>query len=135
MKKTITIDAECENLQVVQDALAPVIHGCPFSTAVHMDLEIAVEEIFLNVASYAYAPESGQITIEAEADEQGIVIRFMDSGIPFDPLQTPEPDVDAPWQERRIGGLGLFMVKQRMDAMAYEYRDGHNILSIRKAVS
>lgn len=135
MKKTITIDAVCENLHVVQESLQPVLLDCPFSPGVRMDLEIAVEEIFLNVASYAYAPEKGQVTIEAETDERGIALAFIDSGAPFNPLETPEPDVNASWKERRIGGLGLYMVRQRMDSMEYEYQDGHNILRIRKSVA
>ena len=135
MKKTITIDALCENLHAVQESLAPVLDDCPFSPGVRMDLEIAVEEIFLNVASYAYAPEKGQITIEAETDEQGIVLSFMDRGAPFNPLDLSEPDVNASWKDRRIGGLGLFMVRKRMDSMEYERRDGYNVLSIRKSVT
>ncbi len=135
MKKTITVDAVCENLQAVQESLAPVLLDCPFSPGVRMDLEIAVEEIFLNVASYAYAPGTGQVTIEAETDGQGIVITFIDSGTPFNPLETPEPDVNVPWQERKVGGLGLFMVRQRMDAMEYERRDGCNVLCIRKSAA
>lgn len=135
MKKAITVDATCENLHVVQELLTPVLDECPFSAGVRMDLEIAVEEIFLNIASYAYAPGMGQAIIEAEADDKGIAIAFMDSGTPFNPLETPEPDVNAPWQDRRIGGLGLFMVRQRMDSVEYEYLDGRNILRIRKAVA
>ena len=135
MKKAITIDAVCENLHAVQRSLLPVLNDCPFSPGVRMDLEIAVEEIFLNIASYAYAPDQGQVTIEAETDEQGIAIAFIDSGKPFNPLQQPVPDVSAPWYARRVGGLGLFMVRQKMDAVEYEYRDGCNVLSIRKTVA
>ncbi len=135
MEKTITVDAVRENLQIVQESLEPVLLDCPFSMGTRMDLEIAVEEIFLNVASYAYAPGTGQVTIEAKTDEQGIVITFIDSGTPFNPLETPEPDVNAPWQDRKIGGLGLFMVKKRMDSMEYERREGCNILHIRKFVA
>ncbi len=135
MEKTITVDAVCENLQIVQESLEPVLQDRPFSAGVRMDLEIAVEEIFLNVASYAYAPEKGQITIEAETDEKGIVITFIDSGAPFNPLETPEPDVNAPWQDRKIGGLGLFMTRKRMDSMEYERREDRNILRIRKSVA
>lgn len=135
MKKTITVDAICDNLHVVQESLAPVLLDLPFSAGVRMDLEIAVEEVFLNVSSYAYAPGKGQVTVEAETDEQGIMITFKDSGTPFNPLETAEPDVNASWQDRRIGGLGLFMVKQRMDSIEYEYRDACNILRIRKSVA
>ena len=135
MKKVITIDAVCDNLHVAQESLAPVLDDCPFSPGVRMDLEIAVEEVFLNISSYAYAPETGQITIEAETDKQGIVLTFIDRGVPFNPLETPEPDVNASWQDRRVGGLGLFMIRKRMDSMEYEHRDGCNILRIRKAVA
>ena len=101
---------------------------------VQMQIDIAVEEIFVNVAHYAYTPNVGKVKIRLEkpADSTGVDITFIDSGIPYDPLAKPDPDVTLSAEERQIGGLGIFMVKKSMDSMLYEYTDGQNILTMRK---
>ena len=88
----------------------------------------------MNIAHYAYAPGTGSATIhfEARTDPKRAVITFTDSGIPYDPLSRPDPDVTLSAEERQIGGLGIFMVKKSMDDIWYEYRDGHNVLTIVK---
>lgn len=134
MKKEITVDAVLENLHPVQGFIEPFLLSCPFSPKARMDLEMAVEEIFLNIASYAYAPETGKAVITAETNGQELVITFTDSGKPFDSLAKQDPDVKTPWQNRQVGGLGIFMVKQTMDAVEYERRGEQNVLRIRKAV-
>ncbi len=133
MRKEITVDAVRENLHPVQEALAPVLLTCAFSPLVRMDIEIAVEEIFLNIASYAYGQETGRVVITAETDEKGIAITFADWGVPFDPLAKQDPDVTAAWKDRKIGGLGIFMVRQKMDSVEYERRGDQNVLRIFKA--
>ena len=72
------------------------------------------------------------VRVETEADPTTAVITFIDSGTPFDPLQKADPDVTLDAEEREIGGLGIFLVKKSMDEITYEYKDGHNILRIRK---
>ena len=105
---------------------------CPFK--VQMQIDIAVEEIFVNIASYAYAPDTGKATIkiESDTDEPQVKIIFIDQGVPYDPLKKQDPDVTLSADEREIGGLGIFMVKKSMDDMFYEYKDGQNILTIVK---
>lgn len=88
----------------------------------------------MNIASYAYAPEKGRATVRVEVaqDPVTVTITFLDHGMPYDPLAKEDPDVALPAQERGIGGLGVFLVKKTMDDVTYEYKDGQNILRIKK---
>ena len=98
-----------------------------------MQIDIAVEELYVNIASYAYAPATGPATLQVELEEGGVAaITFIDEGVPYDPLAKPDPDVTLSAEERQIGGLGIFMVKKSMDSMDYARRDGKNMLRIRK---
>ena len=99
-----------------------------------MQIDIAAEEIFVNIAHYAYTPGTGEATIcvELYQDPSAIEITFIDQGVPYDPLAKPDPDVTLSAKERKIGGLGIFMVKKSMDEVRYEYLDGCNVLTIKK---
>lgn len=107
-------------------------YGCPMN--ILMQVTLAVEEIFVNIASYAYDPEVGPAVIRVEVNEDPleVVITFIDRGKPYDPLQSADPDISLSAEEREIGGLGIFMVKQTMDDVQYEYSQGRNILRIVK---
>ena len=103
---------------------------CPMRTV--MQITVAVEEVFANIASYAYPEGGGNAFISIAADGHKAVIRFVDTGIPFNPLEKVDPDVTLPAEQREIGGLGIFMVKKTMDDILYQ-RDGQkNILTIMK---
>ncbi len=93
---------------------------------------VAVEEIFVNIASYAYPEGGGFALIRIEADEHTAVIRLMDMGIPFNPLEKPDPDVTLPAEQREAGGLGIFMVKKTMDNVLYQREGQKNILILMK---
>ena len=132
--KELRIEATLENLDNV---LAFVDAGleekdCPIK--VQMQLDVAVEELYVNIAHYAYAPGTGQAVIEFDYNEDtGIVkITFKDSGTPFDPTAKADPDTTLSAAERQIGGLGIYMAKKSTDEMSYEYKDNMNILSIFK---
>ena len=132
--KELTIEAAIGNLNqvlgFVDEQLETV--DCPIKD--QMKIDVAVEEIFVNIASYAYAPGSGTATIQVDFEQNplSVVISFTDSGIPYDPLEKDDPDVSLSLQEREIGGLGIFMVKKSMDEMTYRYINGRNVLRIRK---
>ena len=134
--KELIIEAKRENLTEVQAFVDEQLEevGCPMAAQISID--IAVEELFVNIASYAYAPGVGSVTIRVEILEnpRTVVITFIDSGVPYDPLAKADPDVTLSAEERGIGGLGIFMVKKSMDDMVYEYENGQNILSIKKAI-
>lgn len=105
---------------------------CPIK--IQMQLDIAVEEIFVNVAHYAYHPDVGEVEIKVEITEnpKAAVITFLDSGKPFNPLEKPDPDITLSLEERKVGGLGIFMVKKTMDDVKYEFVNGHNCLELTK---
>lgn len=130
----IAVEAVTDNLREVIGIIEEDLEkaGCPMKE--QMQITVAVEEIFVNVASYAYAPGKGNVRIRRELlkDPDGIAITFIDSGVPYNPLEKDDPDTTLSAEERQIGGLGIYMVKQSMDDMKYEYREGENILTLVK---
>ena len=125
----LIIEAVLENLDMVLDFVNEKIEDCP--AKIQNQIRIAVDEIFSNIARYAYHPESGGAAVRIVVSED-IIIEFEDSGVAYDPLAKTDPDVSLPAEEREIGGLGLFLVKNLMDSVEYR-RDGNkNVLTIRK---
>ena len=129
-----TFDAVLDQLD---DVLAFVdeqldLIDCPMKS--RMQVQIAAEEIFVNIASYAYQPGTGKadILVETVKDPRSVTLTFKDRGVPYDPLAKEDPDISLSAEDRPIGGLGIFMTKKSMDEMKYEYRDGQNVLTIRK---
>ena len=108
--------------------------GCPVKA--QMQIDVAAEEIFVNIAHYAYAPDRGKavVRVEVSGDPVTVSLTFIDHGVPYDPLLREDPDVTLPAEERQIGGLGVFLVKQTMDDVNYVYRDGKNILTLKKGL-
>ena len=104
---------------------------------VQMQIDVAVEEIFVNIASYAYEGKDGQaeIRFDFRAEDSTAVITFIDQGAPFDPLAKEDPDTGLSAEERQIGGLGIFIVKKSMDKVLYKYEDGCNILTLEKVIT
>ncbi|MCR4715836.1 MAG: ATP-binding protein [Lachnospiraceae bacterium] len=131
---TITIDATDDAMDPVQDFIKDKLlsYGC--EKKILLQIRLAVEEIFVNIISYAYRPEVGKAEIECEVSENPMIvtIQFMDSGKPFDPLAYDDADVSGQMFIEREGGFGIHLVKNTMDSVDYEYREGKNILKIRK---
>lgn len=134
--KDITVNATLDNLEVVQDFVRGELESQECSMKIMMQIEIAVEEIYVNIVHYAYNPTVGEATIRCEVtdDPMQVTIQFLDSGMPFDPLAKEDADITLSAEERNIGGLGIFMVKQSMDEVNYEYKDGKNVLTIKKVL-
>ena len=105
-------------------------HDCPPKAQTQLD--IAVDELFTNIASYAYGMETGEVVIEVHFPDGFAEITFRDWGTPYNPLERPDPDVTLPVEKREIGGLGIYMVKKSMDAVSYRYEGGQNILTVRR---
>ena len=132
--KELNVTADKKNLDkviaFVDEQLE--VHDC--APKIQMQVDIAVEELFVNIANYAYSPESGGATVRVEIKEHplSVEITFIDNGVPYDPLAKPDPDVTLSAEERDIGGLGIYMVKKSMDNISYEYKEGRNILKIEK---
>ena len=130
----LTVQAQVEHLDQVMAFVDAQLEQMDCSMKAQMQIDVAVEEIFVNIASYAYAPETGKATIRIERDGngRGVTVEFEDSGVPFDPLAKPDPDVTLSAEERKIGGLGIYMVKKSMDQVQYRHENGKNILTLRK---
>ena len=122
-------DEELHRIQgLIEDQLSEA--ACPES--VRIAILIAVEEIFVNIAHYAYEGQSGEAVVLFETSAHRFEVTFKDHGIPYDPLAKEDPDITLSAQERSIGGLGIFMVKETMDQVSYENRDGWNIFKMSK---
>ena len=130
----LTVDAKTENLDDVIDFIDSYLEewGCSMKT--QTQINIAVEEIFVNIAHYAYGTRSGKakITITRKGDDAEIT--FIDSGTPYNPLEKPDPDVTLSAEERDIGGLGIYIVKKSMNSVSYDYINGQNILTLSKNI-
>ena len=136
MANEINVKASLENLQEVIAFVDGFVEELGASMKAQMQIDVAVEEIFVNIASYAYAPDTGDavISVETDNEKKQVLITFKDSGVPYNPLEKEDPDVTLSADERGIGGLGIFMVKKSMDDMRYERKDGCNVLTIVKGV-
>ncbi len=132
--KELTIDAKTENLSRVLEFVDEELEKSGCSMRSMMQMDIAVEEIFVNIANYAYTPESGKAVIRVDTanDPNRVTVIFKDTGTPYDPLAKEDPDITLSSEERKIGGLGIYMAKKSVDDIKYEYKNGENILSIRK---
>ena len=132
--KDLTIEATTENIDAVTDFVNSQLEELDCSLKIQSQVDIAIDELFGNIAHYAYNPETGYATVQVEVTEEPltVVITFIDDGVPYDPLAKDDPDTSLSAEERQIGGLGIYMVKKTMDDISYEYKDGRNILKIRK---
>lgn len=134
--ETLIIEAKTDKLDQVLNFIRIKLEKQKCPVRILRQIEVAAEEIFVNIARYAYESGVGNAGIQVEV-EQGplrVAITFMDHGVPYDPLQNEDPDMALSAEERQIGGLGIYMVKKSMDDVCYEYQDGKNILTIRKNI-
>lgn len=134
--KELTLAATVENIPVVTDFINEQLEALDCSMKAQPQIDIAIDEIFGNIAHYAYPSGTGEATVRLEvpADARTVLITFIDAGVPFDPLKNEDPNTGLPAEERDIGGLGIFMVKKSMDKVSYAYRDSKNMLTIQKAL-
>ena len=134
--KELKIEAAVERLDEVLAFIDAELEArdCPMKA--QMQIDVAAEEMFVNIASYAYAPGHGEalIQIETDPDTRVFSVTLIDSGIPYDPLKKAGPDVTLSAEERGIGGLGIYMVKKSMDAVSYRRENGQNIFRMEKKI-
>ena len=132
----ITVTAIIENIPVVEEFVDKWLeqYDCPLKA--QMQINVAVDELFTNISSYAYNPDVGPATVRVEVCQEplSVIITFIDNGVPYNPLEAEAPDIGLSAEDRPIGGLGIYMVKKTMDGISYEYKDGRNILSIKKNI-
>ncbi|MBO4509830.1 MAG: ATP-binding protein [Lachnospiraceae bacterium] len=134
--KELKLEAKTENLQDVLDFIDGALESVDCPMKIQMQIDVAVEEMYVNVAHYAYAPETGEvtITIDVESTPGKAVITLTDRGVPFDPTAKEDPDVTLSAAERQIGGLGIYMVKKSMDSLEYAYENDSNIVTLTKTL-
>lgn len=132
--KELTTTATVENIDAVTAFVNEQLEALECPVKAMMQIDIAIDELFGNIAHYAYHPETGSATVRVEVAEEplAVIITFIDHGIPYDPLAAEDPDTTLSAEERGVGGLGVYMVKKSMDEIAYEYKNGQNILKIKK---
>ena len=130
----LTLDATVENVSEVLSFLDARLEKLDFPLKKQTQMDIAVEELFVNIASYAYGQETGKATVRFvhKKDPERAVLTLIDEGIPYDPLEKPDPDRTLSAEERPIGGLGIYMAKNYVDQVQYERKDGKNILTVEK---
>lgn len=130
----ITVPAKLDELDHVLDFINDLLEANDCVMKVKLQINIAVEEIFVNIANYAYAPKEGEAEIECSINNEpkSISICFIDSGAPYNPLEKTDPDITLSSEDRKIGGLGIYIVKKCMDQVLYEHKDDKNNFTIRK---
>ena len=132
--KELTMDAVIENVTPLTEAVDGMLEarGCPMKA--QMQIDIAIDEVFSNIANYAYAPDVGTavVRIETRREPASITLTFRDWGVRYNPLEKKDPDVSLGLEERQIGGLGIFMVKKSMNKMFYRRRGRQNVLTLVK---
>ncbi|MBR2835768.1 MAG: ATP-binding protein [Coriobacteriales bacterium] len=152
----ITLEAEDSNLEELLGFISQRFEGIDYSERTKMQIDVSVEEAFANIVRYAYTPGTGSVTLRVQIEKNDTVqpelcittgseadssknaecpvaiITLIDQGIPYNPLKKSDPDVTLTAEERKIGGLGIFLIKKNMDAIDYAYENGCNVLTLRK---
>lgn len=134
--KEWTFEATIDRIPWLTDQINEALESLDCSMKAQMQIDVAIDELLANIASYAYAPGTGDVTVRFDFDAGSRIatVTFIDAGVPYDPLGKPDPDVTLDAGEREVGGLGIFLVKKTMDDMTYARRDGRNELTIHKRI-
>lgn len=132
----LTLQASDDTLYRVLDAVEDYLNQNGCKEEIMTEVLISVEEIYVNIAHYAYGGEAGEVVVQmgmAEESERFRIV-FRDRGMPYNPLEKEDPDISLSAEEREIGGLGIYMVKQYMDSVRYRYEDGWNVLIMEREI-
>ena len=131
-----TFPAKTEALSDVLGFVEQMLDSFECPIKIQVALCVAIEEVFVNVAHYAYGEGEGNMSLGIGFDEESraITFRMTDKGIPFDPLKKPDPDISLSADKREIGGLGIFITKKTMDSLTYTYENNENILTMIKKI-
>ena len=135
--KELVIQADMGNLERIDKMIDQELEGMNLSREDQIALHIAVEEIYSNIAFYAYPvpPGTVKVRLEFDASKREMKIQFLDRGIPYNPLEKTDPDITLAAEERQIGGLGIYMVKNSIDQVDYRYEDGWNVFTMKKCMA
>ena len=132
----LTVQAIIENIPRVTEFIDAQLEALDCPMRAQMQIDVAIDELFANISHYAYGEATGEATVRFDFDpsDRMATITFVDSGMPFDPLEKADPDVTVSAEKRAIGGLGIFLVKKTMDNLTYRYENGKNVLTIYKHI-
>lgn len=132
--RELTLQATVDNIDTVTDFVNEYLDEVGCSMKVQMQIAVVIDEIFSNIAHYAYAPSIGDATVSVAINKETevLMLSFADRGVAYNPLVKEDPDVTLSAEERQIGGMGIFMVKKLMDDITYEYVEGRNVLTMWK---
>jgi len=133
--KELTVLSKIENVTPVTAFIDEELEAHDCTMKAQMQIDVAVDELFGNIAYYAYAPNEGDVTVRVDFNENCVSITFIDSGMAYNPLEKDDPDITLSAEDRNVGGLGIFIVKNTMDDVSYRYEDGQNILTIVKTIA
>jgi serine/threonine-protein kinase RsbW len=128
----MTIGSDIAEIPEVSAWLEEVMQASGFSEEAILDIQLAAEEAITNVIVHGYKEPGGEVVITCHVTRDRVEVEIADTAPPFDPLSMPEPDLDSSIEERRIGGLGVFLIRQVMDGVSYRYKNGKNILLMTK---
>ena len=134
--KEWTFEAKVDRIPWLTERVDALLEDLDCPMKAQMQIDVAIDELLANIASYAYGTGEGEVTVrfDFQPDDRTVALTFIDSGIPYDPLAKPDPDIALEVEKRSVGGLGIFLVKKTMDDMTYARRDGRNVLTIRKRI-
>ena len=134
MDKTfeLVIDANVEKIPEISALLGEEMETFGFGSEIILDTQLAVEEVITNIIKHGYKKPGGEIIVSSRISPERIEVQIMDTAPRFNPLSVPEPELDSTIEDRNIGGLGIFLIRQVMDEVSYRYEDGKNILSLTK---
>lgn len=134
--KEIILNADLQEISRLPQFVEEICNELQLPAAVSFNLNLVLEEAVTNIIQYAYQDKDGKtITVSAEYDPSGITLKLTDSGVAFDPTAVPDADTSLSLNERPVGGLGIFLIRQIMDSVLYSRESGHNILTLRKDIS
>mgnify|MGYP004478518193 FL=1 len=134
--KEITVDATIDNVQTITDFVDERLEEMNCPVKAQMQIDIVIDELCSNVARYAYSDRTGKVTVSVDTVDKPMKVwlTFTDEGVPYNPLAKEDPDITLSAEERKLGGLGIYMVKKMMDEFRYEYKDGKNIVAVCKVI-
>lgn len=134
--RELTVPAKTDRLVQVWNFIEEELNKTDCTAKVKMQIRVAVEEIYVNIANYAYHPKEGNTTIRylVKGVPKHVLIQFIDFGTPYNPLKKEDPDITLSAEGRKAGGLGIWMAKKMMDQISYQYEDEKNILTLKKRI-
>ncbi len=130
---SVTLEASLENLGTINSFLHKWARKAGLSAHSENELLLAVEEVYVNIVKYAYAGSLGNVIIDCRMDENNLILQIKDEGISFNPLELPEPHLISCLKERKVGGLGVFLMRRSVDNVRYERQGKYNVLTLVKS--